>query len=248
MNTSAVALLGGLTGVTSSSDSDEPDADQGLVGNNLVLQGSNTKSVPVMRWGLKYSCDNSELSFNAFIERVEELMSARSMSGEQVFAQALDLFSGYALIWFRAHRKSISCWDELVVALSEEFQPADYDEQLFDEIRKRSQGSHESIEMYVSTITNLFSRLSIKIPENNCVKIMVRNLSPFYQSQLGLAEVRSVDELLSIRRKLEWWKTCADRYVPPLRKQHTLEPDLAYMSSSSSVASVESASRLTPKC
>ncbi|KAK9688531.1 Retrotransposon gag protein [Popillia japonica] len=142
-----------------------------------------------MRWNLKYSGDNSGLSLNAFLERVEELMLARNVTKEQVFRSAIDLFSSRALIWYRANRKALSDWDELVVALREEFQVPDYDERLFDEIRKRTQGPNESISMFVSVMTNLFSRLSIKIPESNRLKMMCKNLSPFYQSQLGLTDI-----------------------------------------------------------
>lgn len=250
-NVSTATVLGVESDPPSSSDSDDSGAAggaSGRVGVAVPLREGHTKPIPVMRWGVKYTGDNSVLSLNAFIERVEELMTARGVSRDQVFAQALDLFSGRASIWFRANRRQISSWDELVVALREEFQAPDYDEQLFDEIRKRTQGPHESIGMYVSTMTSLFSRLALHIPESNRIKIMLRNLAPFYQSQLGLAEVKSVEELLSIGRKLEWRKACADRYVPPPRRQQSMEPDLAYMSSSSSVASVETPSRPTMKC
>lgn len=249
LNASTVTALEGMSGPSSSSEAEDSDTDQGAQGRvDARSRESQMKSVPVMRWNLKYSGDNSVLSFNAFIERVEELMNARGVSRDQVFAQALDLFSGRALIWYRANRRLVSCWDELVVALREEFQAPDYDEQLFDEIRKRTQGPNESIGVYVSTMTSLFSRLSIKVPEGNRIKIMVKNLSPFYQSQLGLVEIKSVEELLSIGRKLEWRKTCAERYVPPPRRQQSMEPDLAYMSSGSSVASVEANSRPALKC
>ncbi|KAK9731669.1 Zinc knuckle [Popillia japonica] len=269
LNASTVTALEGMSGPSSSSEAEDSDTDQGAQGRvdarsrDQGAQGrvdarsreSQMKSVPVMRWNLKYSGDNSVLSFNAFIERVEELMNARGtgfvlgrVSRDQVFAQALDLFSGRALIWYRANRRLVSCWDELVVALREEFQAPDYDEQLFDEIRKRTQGPNESIGVYVSTMASLFSRLSIKVPEGNRIKIMVKNLSPFYQSQLGLVEIKSVEELLSVGRKLEWRKTCAERYVPPPRRQQSMEPDLAYMSSGSSVASVEANSRPALKC
>ncbi|KAK9700984.1 Reverse transcriptase (RNA-dependent DNA polymerase) [Popillia japonica] len=235
LNASTVTALEGMSGPSSSSEAEDSDTDQGAQGRvDARSRESQMKSVPVMRWNLKYSGDNSVLSFNAFIERVEELMNARGVSRDQVFAQALDLFSGRALIWYRANRRLVSCWDELVVALREEFQAPDYDEQLFDEIKDRTSGS----------VLKDLTRVSV--PEGNRIKIMVRNLSPFYQSQLGLVEIKSVEELLSIGRKLEWRKTCAERYVPPPRRQQSMEPDLAYMSSGSSVASVEANSRLCP--
>lgn len=39
-----------------------------------------------MNWKLKYSGDNKELSLNVFLERVEELMGARNVNKEDVFA------------------------------------------------------------------------------------------------------------------------------------------------------------------
>ncbi|KAK9702095.1 hypothetical protein QE152_g30159 [Popillia japonica] len=40
--------------------------------------------------------------------------------------------------------RTLSGWDELVVALREEFQHLDYDEHLFDEIRRRTQVDHKN--------------------------------------------------------------------------------------------------------
>lgn len=89
-------------------------------------------------------------------------------------------------------------------------------------------------------MTNLFSRLS-KISESNRLKLMCRNLAPFYQSQLGLAEIKTIDELVEKGKKLELRRYFVDNYVPPPRRNQTLEPDLAYIASSStsSVSSIE---------
>lgn len=57
--------------------------------NPIALVDCRQKIVPVMR-DLKYSGDNSGLSLNAFLERVEELMVARSVTREQVFRSAID--------------------------------------------------------------------------------------------------------------------------------------------------------------
>lgn len=185
-----------------------------------------------MQWKLTYSGDNKELSLNGFLERVAELMRARNVTKEQVFDSALDLFSGRALVWYRAVRKSLSGWDELVIALREEFQHPDYDEHLFDEIRRRTQGPNESISIYISIMSNLFSRLSIKIPECNQLRIIMKNLTPFYQGQLGLVDIKSLEDLRSMGRRLELRKSYVDAYVPPPRRMQSLEPDLACMSNS----------------
>lgn len=221
------------------------DIEEGV---EVSLPLAGVKSVPVMRWNLKYSGDNKVLSLSAFLERVEELMVARNVTKKQTFDSALDLFSGRALVWYRSVRKTLSNWDELVDALRAEFQPLDYDEQLYDEIRRRTQGSNESISLYISIMSNLFTRLSFVVPETNQLRIISRNLSPFYQSQLALADIQTLDELKALGRKLERCKAYVETYVPPPRRNQSLEPDLACVSSSSSLASVETTHKTALKC
>lgn len=235
----------GATGESSSDSDDEvkPDASRKVE----WVHSPTPSSVPVIKWNLQFSGDHSIMTVNAFLERVEELMIARNVTKEQVFRSALDLFSGRALVWYRANRKNLSDWDELTVALREEFQHPDYDELLFDEIRRRTQGPNESIGMYVSMMTNLFSRLSIQIPESNRVRIMSKNLAPFYQSQLGLAEIRTVDDLVAMGKKLEQRRSYVENYVPPPRRHQSLEPDLAYLASTS-VSTVSHESSPARKC
>lgn len=213
--------------VSSADDESISDSDESIIVTRGGGYGNQVKPVPVMHWNLKYSGDHKTLTLNAFLERVEELRVARNVHKELLFSSALDLFSGRALVWYRAVRRSLSDWDELVVALREEFQSPSYDEELFDEIRRRTQGPNESISMYIALMTNLFERLTIAIPENNRLRIILRNLSPFYQSQLGLVEIRTVEELKSMGKRLEIRRACVEAYVPPPRRNQSLEPDLA---------------------
>lgn len=233
--------------VESSDESSDDEAKPGDSDKSSFVPMSVSNYVPLTKWNLHFSGENSVMTVNAFLERVEELMVARHVTKEQVFRSALDLFSGKALVWYRANRKKLSDWDELIVALREEFQHPDYDEMLFDEIRRRTQGTHESIGMYVSIMSNLFSRLAIKIPESNRVRIMSKNLAPFYQGQLGLADARTVDELVALGKKLEQRRSYVENYVPPPRRNQSLEPDLAYVDSAS-VSTVSTERSSSVKC
>lgn len=199
------------------------------------------KPIPVSSWGLKFSGHQKEMSVNAFLERVNELRVARHTSEELLFQSAVDLFTNKALIWYRANRTSFVDWSDLARRLKEEFLSPDYDDKLFEEIKHRTQGSQESIGIYISIMKNLFSRLSVKISETMQVKIVLKNLSPFYQTQLGLVDITSIDQLLKYGRQLEARKAYVEAYVPPPNKSKALEPDLAYVdvpNSSKSVSSV----------
>lgn len=111
------------------------------------------------------------MSLNAFIEAVEDLRIARGVSKD-------------------AHLH------ELLQGLREEFQPPDYDTKLFEEVKRRAQGVGESIGMYLSVMSGLFSRFNVKISEDTQLKILLKNILPFYQTQLSLTEVSSVAQLL----------------------------------------------------
>lgn len=229
--TVATTTVGVVAESSGDSSDDEQKPEEGHQCNRTPLPVPNY--VPPSKWNVHFSGDNAMMTVNAFLERVDELMVARNASKEQVFRSALDLFSGKALVWYRANRRKLSDWDELTVALREEFQHPDYDEMLFDEIRRRTQGPNESIGMYVSVMSNLFSRLAITVPESNQVRIMSKNLAPFYQSQLGLAEMRTVDDLVALGKKLEQRRSYVENYAPPPRRHQSLEPDLAYVESTS---------------
>lgn len=201
----------------------------------LISQISNLciKPVPVAKWNLHFSGEPKGLSLSAFLERVNELMRARNMSREQLFAEACDLFAGKALVWFRANVFSVKTWDELVALLRSEFQPINYDERLFEEIKRRTQGADESIGMYVAVMKNMFARLSESLPEDKQLRILLRNMSPFYQTQLGLTEVNSVNELIAYGRRIEERRYAVENFVPPSRRKGDLEIDLAYVDTAS---------------
>lgn len=220
----------------SSSDSSEDSGD------DSVLLAS--KPVPVNKWGVTFSGDDKS-SLNAFLERVNELRVARGISRTALFVSAVDLFQDRALIWYRANREKFTSWDQLVDGLRGEFQPVDYDDRLYEEIRHRTQGPTESIGIFVSIIKNLFARLNTKVPENVQLNVILKNLCPAFQRQLALVDVVSIDQLLQLGRRLEATKSAVDNYTPPSRSSKMLEPDLAYVHTESvTVATVMTDARL----
>lgn len=160
------------------------------------------------------------------------------MTQEALFTSAIDIFSDKALVWYRANRKNFTNWSELVQGLRDEFLPVDYDEQLMSEIKKRTQGQNESIGIYLSVMSNLFARFTTKISEVKQLRIIMRNILPFYQSQLGLVEITSIAQLLKLCRQLEASRVSVENFAPPPGKHRALEPDLAYAQISSDLTNL----------
>ncbi|KAF2892119.1 hypothetical protein ILUMI_14054, partial [Ignelater luminosus] len=75
--------------------------------------------------------------------RLDELRTARGVTKDQLFAAAVEFFSGNALIRYRSVRDQVKDWDELVAALRQTFLPCDYEATLWDEIR--TQGPNEPV-------------------------------------------------------------------------------------------------------
>ncbi|KAK4884137.1 hypothetical protein RN001_000408 [Aquatica leii] len=78
----------------------------------------------------------------------------------------------------------------------------------------------------------LFDRLSRPPPESKRLRMIRRNLQPFYQTQLALALITSIEELLSHGKQLEYTRFTIDTFRPPLSRKiaKLLEPDLACLS------------------
>lgn len=195
---------------------------------NNSIQHVHRTQVPVSQWNIKFTGDGQGLSVNAFIERVEDLCDARHVPREDLWLSAIDLFQDSALIWFRAIRNRVHSWRELITLLRDEFLPFDYEEDLLNEIKSRTQGEEERFGIYVATMENLFRRLPTPMPEREKLRLLIRNIAPFYSDRLSLQDISSVDELLCLGRKLEQSRWRMDRFRPPTANRYLLEPDLAY--------------------
>lgn len=193
------------------------------------------KSVNISKWNLiKFSGDNKTISLSAFLENVEELRISHGVTGKELFEAAHELFVGKALIWFRSVKNKVSDWSQLVNELRLQFQPPNFNEKLLSEIRNRTQGPNENMGMYIAVMTNMFNRLTIPVDESVRIKILMHNIAPFYQAQLGLTSINSVEQLLQLGRQLEARKDTIDSFTPPPRNKSSLmEPDLAYVYSDS---------------
>lgn len=186
------------------------------------------KCVPVAKWGIHFNGNDLDMSLGSFLERIEELCTARNVSKDCLWSEAVDLFQGTALVWFRSMRRRINSWDELTVELRKQFQPSDYDNSLLQEIRARTQGEAEPIGLYIAAMDNLFCRLSFNVPEAEQLGIIKQNLQPFLSEKLCLQELSSIEKLCSLGRRVEENMSLSRKFRSPPPAKLSLEPDLAY--------------------
>lgn len=120
-------------------------------------------------------------------------------------AGATEFFTGRAKTWFRSVKSKVDSWNELKIALRNEFLPMDYYKGLWEEIRLRKQGQSESIGAYVANMLALFERLEMidVIKEELTLSIIRENLNPFFTQGLALTQVLSLDHPKTLGRQLE---------------------------------------------
>lgn len=214
-----------------------PKSSPSVNGHNPQPKGSDmvemfericmSDSSSISKWGIKFSGE-SEVGLNAFLERVNELCESRGVSKEKLFNCATELFEGKALILFRSIRDKVCDWENLCVALKQEFLPSDYNERLWEQIKQRTQGDRESIGIYIAYMNNLFNRLSTPVSEDVKLKIILKNILPYYQTHLTLVKIDSLEHLVELCRKLETSRERIAKFIPPVSDKNVIEPDLAY--------------------
>lgn len=187
----------------------------------------NFKSIPVYKWDFKFSGNQGFLSFNAFLQRVDDCCRSRNVNKQQLFNYASDLFEGDALKWYHFVGKNTNSWDELIQLMREQFAPSS--DKLWRQIEKRTQGD-EPIGIYIATMSSLFDRLPYSVPDVRRMEVLRKNITPFFQERLcsDIDKIKTPYELVEFCRRIERTKECIDEFVPPTPGNLTCEPDLDY--------------------
>lgn len=196
------------------------------------------KTIPPHKWNIqKFSGDKKgSVSINAFLERVEELRVARNVSEETLFSSGIDLFTDKAYQFYKECRARVSNWKEMSQEFRAEYLSSTYEEELFEELQRRTQHSTESVGVYLAIMSSYFNRLRCPISEEAKLKIIMKNLHPFYLERLRDPLPTSMSELRTVCRSMEARRDMIDKYVEPSsRRGAALEKDLAYVETSMDV-------------
>lgn len=195
---------------------------------------NSRKSVPVYKWNLKF--DTKNMSVHTFLEQVNELSVSRNVDKQELFSSVTDLFDGAGKLWVKniLSKKLATDWDGLVKLLMRDFLSESYDDDLWDEIKQRTQGEKEPIHIYIATMESYFSRLSRSPAEITKLKIIKERILPRYTSRIALVDIKDTDGLCTVCRKLDEADRVKHNYAPPPKSSNVFQTDLAYIGESSS--------------
>lgn len=203
--------------------------------SNNVVSNVNFKYYPIHKWGVKF--DGKSNSLYSFLEEVKELSQSRRVTETELFNSAHELFSGPALLWLRQNKKTAADWSSLVEKLKHFYLPKDPETQIWEQIKVRLQGKGEPAHIFIAIMETLFSRLSREPAEVTKVKYIRRNLLSKYHDKLPLIGVDSISILLELCRTIEEDEIVRNQAHFPTRSISCLDPELAYVGSSSTLTS-----------
>lgn len=193
---------------------------------------SQLKMIPPHKWDLeKFTGTSRSISVTAFFEKIEELSTARRVPKSVLFESGYDLFGDKAYQFYKDCRNRVNSWDELMEEFRREYLPAHHRDVLFEELRRRTQHSSETIGVYLAVMGSYFNRLRCSTSEEAKMAIILKNLHPYYQDRLRDPLPRTLDDLRAVCRRIEAMRDSINNYVEPTtsRRANILERDLAYV-------------------
>lgn len=181
---------------------------------------------------------------------LEQLLAAKAyykVSDEDVFEVLPELLEKDAEIFFRSRREEFFRFEEFCVALKESFLPLNYQKQLLDEIRQRTQGASEPIDIFVDKIRATNKRLTEPLEDNSLIEIIVENLHPRYIPDVVRSRPTNFPELYRLGRRVEMISSLMQEYKPP-KSTSKLDATLnVIMSKSCGTDPVVASASVTPK-
>lgn len=158
---------------------------------------------PIIHWNLVFTGDNRGFNVNNFLTQLGHMARADRVTGPDLLASAIHLFSGPARNWYMAFADSFNTWEDLTEALRRQFIPHDGDYYILKEIENRCQGRDEPFILYLSSMINLFNNLEEPFSEAKKVKVVMRNMSSYLADRLALLDIANTTQLSQYCKKIE---------------------------------------------
>lgn len=187
---------------------------------------------------LKTFSYNGKSCPRSFLQRLEEFRISRNISEIILCRHAFEIFTGDALHWFRFqyNRNPTLTWNDIHMLLIKDFGIHDYDYKLLEAIRNRTQGTTETIIIYVSIMSGMFARLSKKLNESEQLEILLHNIRPCYSVFVALKEVKTIDSLISTCQSYEKVSERDNNFREPSSEENTCAAEFAYRPSTSRIS------------
>lgn len=181
----------------------------------------------VRRWEVSFSGRRGE-DVEEFLALIDESCSLVPIREEDLLKSLSFCVKGAARTWYREARSTIPNWPAAKAAFRERFADPDYQIALREEISCRTQGESESVLVYLSCMSGLFSRLDPLWTERERVRYAHRNMLPSYRLVTPLQDHWTMKDLeRSAARQEQILRSMETKRIPP-KPEASLCPAYAY--------------------
>lgn len=178
----------------------------------------------VRKWNLRFDGRKDAI---AFLERLEELIDSYSLDRDQLIRAMPELLTGIALLWYRNCKDEWATYRDFRFQFVRQFFPRDYDENLDEEIRKRTQGENETFRDFVLAITTLIRR-SNNFSAHRKLETIYSNMRPDYKLMVRRSDFNTLPELTLRAEEYEAFEKARRDFRPPPPPSHAMVQETAY--------------------
>ncbi|XP_026118435.1 uncharacterized protein LOC113097414 isoform X1 [Carassius auratus] len=137
-----------------------------------------------------------------YLTRCQDFLALHPLSDVDLLATFRTVLHGTARDWWEVARSSTFSWTEFEAAFLSAFLSEDYEDELAERVRTRTQGEREPIRDFAFSYRALCKRWKSTLTECDIVKMILKNIKPHLASQLR-SRVSTVEELVKLGHQLE---------------------------------------------
>lgn len=139
------------------------------------------KSIPVVKWPMKYAGDDRGMGLNDFLWEVSDWTKSEQISEYELLRAFGNLLTGRAKMWFTSNKHRFTTYSELIANLKLTFRHPDLDHFILLDIYQRRQQKNETFLEFFLDIEKKFKSLATPVSEIEIVQAIKRNLRPEYK-------------------------------------------------------------------
>lgn len=210
------------------------NADRGLLAEEQRSTFANQSSRGlagghvIHKWSIRFDGVSGSLSAEDFIYRAERQAQLYGVSERALALGVGDLMTGRAGQWFWTYQQQMpnATWAELKAAFLRRYAPhKESDYEIRSRIENRKQKENESFNEFCQDVEALAVRLLRRMPEDELVEVLRRNMLMHLRKALWRHETFTVDELVSVC--CEYEELCKDEERLTARQRHRVN-EVAY--------------------
>ena len=195
---------------------DEPTERPAFPAGGMHACDPKERAIKLLKnYGLKFNGEGKLDDPDEFWEKLEDARQDSTISDRGIISALPCILAGRAGRWFRTVKANVRTWDELRQAFRAQFRKELDQEDLWEDLRRRTQAKGEIVANFVSSIRYIVSYFAEPPSDARVVEMAWRNLLPEYRRAMGDKIIDSLEDIERLGRKWERQRDLDRRYVPP---------------------------------